>query len=101
MEIQVTNEGRAMTAHLRGELDHHAATGLMLDLDRELERILPTELTLDFSGVTFMDSSGIAVVIRCRQRMHLLGGRLRMCGVSPQPRKVFQAARIDRMVEMK
>lgn len=101
MEIQVTNEGRAMTAHLRGELDHHAATGLMLDLDRELERILPTELTLDFSGVTFMDSSGIAVVIRCRQRMHLLGGRLRLRGVAPQPRKVFAAARIDRMVEMK
>ena len=101
MEIQTTKEGRTLTVYLRGELDHHAATGIMMELDQELERMSPTELMLDFSGVTFMDSSGIAVVIRCRQRMHLLGGNFRLTGVAPQPRKVFAAARIDRMVEMK
>ena len=59
---------------------------------------LPLQLALDFSGVTFMDSSGIAVVIRCRQRMRELGGTLTLCQVPSQPRKVFEASGVTRLI---
>ena len=100
MEISVKSEGRCMEIYLKGELDHHGAKGMMMRLDRELELALPLQLVLDFGGVAFMDSSGIAVVMRARNRMQQLGGRLKMRGTASQVRKVFDAAGISRLVEM-
>ena len=100
MEISVKSEGRCMEIYLKGELDHHGAKGMMMRLDRELELALPLRLVLDFGGVAFMDSSGIAVVMRARSRMQQLGGRLKLRGTASQVRKVFDAAGISRLVEM-
>lgn len=73
MEVAAKCEGRELELFLQGELDHHGAKGLLQRLDREIETALPLRLTLDFSAVTFMDSSGIAVAMRARQRMRELG----------------------------
>ena len=100
MEISVKSEGRCMEIYLKGELDHHGAKGMMMRLDRELELALPLQLVLDFGGVAFMDSSGIAVVMRARNRMQQLGGRLKLRGTASQVRKVFDAAGVSRLVEM-
>ena len=100
MEIHVKKEGRCLEIYLKGELDHHGAKGLMGRLDREIEVALPLRLVLDFSGVTFMDSSGIAVVMRARQRMSALGGTVKLRRAAPQVRKVLDAAGIGRLVEM-
>ena len=75
MEVSVKCEARHICIRLSGELDHHSAKGLLRRLDQEIEKALPTQLTLDLSGVTFMDSSGIALLIRARQRMQELGAR--------------------------
>ena len=48
--------------------------------------------------MTFMDSSGIAVVMRVRQRVRDLGGAVTLRGVRPQARKVVGAAGLDRFV---
>ena len=81
MEVAAKCEGRELELFLQGELDHHGAKGLLQRLDREIETALPLRLTLDFSAVTFMDSSGIAVAMRARQRMRELGGTARLVRV--------------------
>lgn len=100
MEIKVTNENRCTEIRLKGELDHHGAKGLMTQLEREIEVSLPLQLILDFSGVSFMDSSGIAVVMRTKQRMKELGGTVKLRKIAAQPKRVFEAAGISRIVEM-
>ena len=100
MEVSATIRERDLTLQLRGELDHHGARGLIRRADQEIDAALPLQLTLDFSGVSFMDSSGIAVVVRCRQRMRELGGTVTLRGVGLQPRKVFDASGISRLVAM-
>lgn len=101
MKMTAETVDRSMTVYLKGELDHHASRGLMTQLEQQLEASLPLELTMDFGGVTFMDSSGIAVVIRMRQRMRALGGTLRLQHVGAQAGKVFDAANIARFVEIR
>ena len=98
MEISAKHQGNQLELALTGELDHHGAKGLLACLEQEIQRSLPMVLVLDFSGVTFMDSSGIAVVMRARQRMRELGGSVALHHVAPQPRKVFEAAGIGRMM---
>ncbi len=100
MEIRVKNENRCAEIYLKGELDHHGAKGLMAQLEREIEVLLPVQLVLDFSDVSFMDSSGIAVVMRARQRMRELGGSIKLRKLSPQPQKLLDAAGISRVMEV-
>ena len=69
MDVSAKHEGNQLELALKGELDHHGAKGLLTCLEQEIQRSLPLVLVLDFSGVTFMDSSGIAVALRGWQRM--------------------------------
>ena len=100
MEVSVKCEARHICIRLSGELDHHSAKGLLRRLDQEIEKALPTQLTLDLSGVTFMDSSGIAVALHTLQQVKRLGGKMWIANPSQQAKKVFFAAGIQRMIGM-
>lgn len=98
MEITTVCRERMLTLTLHGELDHHGANGLIERLDRAIEASLPLQLVMDMKNVSFMDSSGIAVVMRAKQRMRELGGTLALVHVPAQPKKVFDASGISRIV---
>ena len=101
MPVTVTTEGRGMTALISGEIDHHGAREIMTTLDREIDTVLPNRLELDLSGVTFMDSSGIAVLLRAKRRLDELEGQLAVHSVPMQPRKVLDAAGLGRIIPLK
>ena len=100
MPVTVTLAGRAMTALISGEIDHHGAREIMNALDREIDAALPNRLELDLSGVTFMDSSGIAVLLRARRRLNELDGKLIVRSIPTQPRKVLDAAGVGRIISL-
>ena len=54
MEMKYKAENRQLTITLTGELDHHAAKGLMDSIDRCMEQNLPAKTLLDLGGLTFM-----------------------------------------------
>lgn len=98
MPVSCLEEGRALTAQVTGEIDHHAARMLMTELGRQVDAVMPRELLLDFGGVSFMDSSGIAVVLRSWKRMRELGGSMALQNVPPQAAKVLRAAGVDKLL---
>lgn len=101
MEVRTNRNDRDLTISFRGELDHHAARETVTAIERALDAVLPARLMLDFGGVTFMDSSGIAVVMRAHKRMTALGGSVELNNVPKQARKVFDAAGISGRVSIK
>ena len=100
MPVTVTREHRDMTAYLSGEIDHHGAREIMNALDREIDGALPLRLMLDLSGVTFMDSSGIAVLLRAYRRLGELGGAVKVVHVPAQAGKVLRAAGLDKLMDV-
>lgn len=92
-------DGR-LTISLTGEIDHHCAKAYMNTITGKLEAYTPKLCILDFQEVTFMDSSGIAVVINALRHMSRLEGRLLLSGLRDQPLRVFRAAGIDKLVEI-
>ena len=100
MEVRSTQTENRMTVSLIGELDHHAARETMQRLEHLLDAGMPMRLKLDLSRVTFMDSSGIAVVLRAHRRMAEQGGTLTLGSVPAQAKKVLRAAGLDRTVAM-
>ena len=65
-------QDKHLTVALRGEIDHHSAKDIMRVLGNKIDLYLPRVCVLDFREVTFMDSSGIAIVISCVRRMRQL-----------------------------
>ena len=98
MEIRAKSVDRNLLLELKGELDHHGAKNALRELELAIDAVLPTKLVMDFTGVTFMDSSGIALILRAQQRMGLLDGSLLVCNVPAQARRVLDAAGIGRLV---
>ncbi len=93
-------DGR-LTVALTGEIDHHCAKSYISGIAAKIEAYTPDICILDFRDVTFMDSSGIAVVINALRAMTQIEGRLVLSDISPQPLKVFRASGIDKLVEIK
>ena len=55
----------------------------------------PTRLVVDLSGVTFIDSSGLAVLINAMQDIKEYGGKLTLAGITNNVRSIFETARLD------
>ncbi len=98
MDMQYALREGVLTVRLFGELGHHEAIQGMARLAGLVEDLLPGGFLLELSGLDFMDSSGIAVALRGWQRMRELGGAVTLYHVAQQPRKVFEASGVGRMV---
>ena len=67
----------------------------------KIEAYTPNICVLDFQEVSFVDSSGIAVVINALRSMTQIEGKLLLTGILPQPMKVFRASGIDKLVQIR
>ena len=93
-------QDKQLTIALRGEIDHHSAKDIMRVVGNKIELYLPRVCVLDFREVTFMDSSGIAIVIACVRHMRQLRGEGILRSVPPQPMKVLRASGIERIATL-
>ena len=85
---------------LSGEIDHHNAKGLRLEIDFTVREEQPKELILDFSDVGFMDSSGIGLVMGRYKLMKEIGGKVTVRNPSVQIKKVMKISGIDRLASI-
>lgn len=100
MEMKYRADNRQLTIGLSGELDHHAAKALMESIDRCIEQNLPSKTLLDLGELSFMDSSGIAVVLRAKRRMEALQGNLVVVNIPRQAAKVLETAGLGRYINL-
>ena len=70
----------------------------MFRLDELLDEYLPRDCILDLSELSFMDSSGIAIIIKLNRRMKTMCGRMWIENPSRQPQRVIDASGIERLV---
>ena len=101
MQLTSYLEAGRLTVALTGEIDHHRAKGYIQTIAGKIEAYSPNVCVLDFQEVSFMDSSGIAVVINALRSMAHIEGKLELSGIGKQPMKVFQTSGIDKLVEIR
>jgi anti-sigma B factor antagonist len=89
--------GRWHVVEIRGELDLHTSTALR-DRLTELTADGPTFVALDLSGVPFMDSSSLGVVVTALKRLRERGGDLALLGASGSPAKVLAITGMDQVI---
>lgn len=98
MAIEILQNQKSMTAVLSGEIDHHTSISLRSELDSEIERVHPEELFIDFSKVTFMDSSGIGFIMGRYKLLSDLGGKITIKNTPPHLKRVMRLAGLTDIV---
>jgi stage II sporulation protein AA (anti-sigma F factor antagonist) len=98
MYIKFTNTKNALVAYLSGELDHHSANEVRSRLDDMIERTNTLNLIMDFSEVSFMDSSGIGVVIGRYKKLLAKKGKVSIANVNGSVRRVFELSGMFKII---
>ena len=97
MVVRIEQAGSTITARLSGELDHHTARVMREQIDAAVGGSPAKLLGLDFSGIGFMDSSGIGLVMGRYRLMQSRGGRLLVVGASERLLRVMRLAGLQRL----
>ena len=92
MEIFFNLSGGTLTVSLDGELDEHNSHFVRVKLDNLIAMHTFNYFVLDFSKVTFMDSTGIGVLLGRYKKLRAIGVPFVIKNTQPQVDKVFNAS---------
>lgn len=95
--LKISEDGGILTALICCEIDHHTAKLLRDRIDIMLFERKPRLLVMDFSGVGFMDSSGIGLIIGRAERAEAVGATVRIEGLSATLQKLLRIAGLERI----
>jgi len=99
MQLEFCIENEKLIVCLSGELDHHSSEEVRIKIDDRLDRNSINKLILDFSGVTFMDSSGIGVVIGRYKRVEAKKGAICLINVTESIKRIFEMSGIFKIIK--
>ncbi len=99
MNVEFKMTRNRMRVLLKGEIDHHCAKKLCETIDFKISVEKPNEVLLDFSGVTFMDSSGLAVVAGRKKLCDRYGIKAYITNISGHPEKILRMAGADKLIK--
>lgn len=100
MDITVKQENQELTVFLRGELDHHEASRVKDTIDMLLVKAPVRMLILDMAGVTFMDSSGIGLIVGRYNRIRSFGGKMQIKNASSALLKILKMSGIEQLMKI-
>ena len=96
MQIEKTTEGEVVTMVLTGEIDLHASPTLRAELQSSADAKHPL-LLIDFSGVEYIDSSGLATFIEYLRECQKFGGKMALFGMKKRVRTIFDLVRLNEL----
>ena len=101
MALKFRLEPDLLVAEIAGDIDHHSAAELKDRITTEYKRGTARNIELDFSRVTFMDSSGVGMVIGRYKEAAERGGTLYVSGLSNEVGRLFELSGLHKIVGVK
>ena len=99
MKLRMESIGTTLVVKPNGEIDQSCAAEMRADIDREIQRTHAKNLIVDLGNVTFMDSSGIGMIIGRYKIIQALGGKTMMIRPQPQVDKLLDLTGLKKIVE--
>lgn len=98
--VSVSMGGNDMLCSIHGDIDHHNARVIRMQIDDELYKQRPRKLTLDLSRVEFMDSSGLGLILGRFNKASDIGTEFTLLNPADSVRKILDVAGIARMIKI-
>ncbi|MBR7164050.1 MAG: anti-sigma F factor antagonist [Clostridia bacterium] len=100
MEIALTLNQRTLIVSLSGELDHHGAEQIRTLIERAITEKDVKNLIFDFSALSFMDSSGIGMIIGRYKLIKSIGGGVALVCTNPRMKKLVTMSGLSRLISV-
>ena len=101
MSVKIERNEREIIARLSGEIDHHSALWLRMDIDTAVFEDKPKTLKLDFEKVSFMDSSGIGLVMGRYKLVKEWAGSVELINLPENIERVMTLAGMNRLCKIR
>lgn len=98
MYLEFEKCNKILIVTLIGELDHSSAEEVRIKIDDRIERDDIRKVILNFSKVTFMDSSGIGAVVGRYKKINNKGGKLCIAETSKNVDRIFEMAGLYKLI---
>ncbi|MBB6216031.1 stage II sporulation protein AA (anti-sigma F factor antagonist) [Anaerosolibacter carboniphilus] len=99
MRLSFENINKNLVIKLDGELDHHTAEEIRDEIDREIDHYSVKNIIFDLSGMNFMDSSGIGVVIGRYKKVSKMGGEVAVININSRVERIFKMSGLFNIVK--
>jgi anti-sigma B factor antagonist len=84
---------------LKGEIDLHVSPSVTASLNEMIEK-KPERFVVDLSGVSYIDSAGLAALIEAMQKVEGYGGKFMLAGLQETVRSIFEISRLDQVFQI-
>lgn len=98
MKTEYNKEDKLLVFKIEEEIDHYTSEKIRKRADYEIQVHIPKKVIVDFSNVTFMDSSGIGMLIGRYKLVSMIGGKMSMINVKPTIKKVFEMSGVLKLI---
>jgi len=99
MEIAVRRESHLVIVDMVGEIDVNAVTRIR-DTLGDLTKAVSPQIVVNLARVTYIDSSGLGILMAARREVLKGGGRLALCGMTKDVRMVLELTRLNKFFEI-
>lgn len=100
MEISFYQNDDLLVCYLRGEIDHHISENIRNQIDEMIERYHVKKLVFDFKEVTFMDSSGIGMILGRHKKLQSTGGIVQIKNPNEMVKRILHMAGVFFLIEL-
>ncbi len=98
--LSMSEENDELKIIISGEIDHHSAVWVRNEIDAKISEMRPKEAVMDLSGIDFMDSSGLGLIMGRYTKMKAVGGELTLLDPSERLMKIFKLAGLEKIVRI-
>jgi stage II sporulation protein AA (anti-sigma F factor antagonist) len=100
LNIELEQHKLALIVRLKGELDHHTADMVKARMEEALDTGQTNHIILSFKDLSFMDSSGLGVILGRYKQITAKGGRMVVCDVNPAVYRLFEMSGLFKILSI-
>lgn len=99
MAVKTESKNGLMVCRVEGDIDISCSPDLKKVFDKLIAQKTP-KIVIEFSKVTYVDSSGLATLVGILKNMRSYGGRMRLAGMSTKIKGLFEITKLDKLFEI-
>ena len=100
LEVFCEEQNNAIVAYLNGELDHHSAEYIRVKIDYYIDTSTSKNLVFDFKNVSFMDSSGIGIIMGRHKKISAKNGQVFLVNLNMTIKKIIELSGVSKVVKV-
>ncbi|MDV2683345.1 anti-sigma F factor antagonist [Alkalihalophilus lindianensis] len=98
--MDLERKGSVLLVRLEGELDHHTAEKLRKQVEGHLTDANVKHIVLNLKQLSFMDSSGLGVILGRYKQVKANGGEMVVCAISPAVKRLFEMSGLFKIIRL-